>query len=115
MRLKSETFKDEQENIRQRLLGIIQLQDADFNPEVKTITLSELDNPERKQQVLDLIPDIRKYYAITNKAFFNPNDIKRMHMTIIREILKPLYKIQSQFVVEGGVKNRRYHFYPLKG
>ena len=113
MKLKSETFKEEQDTIKKQLLDILELQSADFNPEVKTTTLFELDQDQKKAKVIALIPQIRKYFAVKNKAFFYPEDIKRLHMTIIRDVLKADYKIHSTFVWEGGIKTRRYHFYPI--
>ena len=114
MRAKSETFKEEQQQIKNALLNIIDLQDADFNPEVKTTTLYELDKDDKKKKIIELIPQIRKYFAVSNKAFFYPEESKRLHMTVIRELLKHDFKIQSTFVWEGGIKTRRYSFYPIK-
>lgn len=114
MRLKSETFKEEQNQIKQSLLSILELQNADFNPEVKTTTLYELDQEHKKNRIIELIPQIKKYFAVTSKAFFYPEDSKRLHMTVVRELLKHDYKIQSTFVWEGGIKTRRYTFYPVK-
>jgi len=114
MRPKSETFKDEQETIKKQLLDILQLQNADFNPEVKTTTLFELDQEHKKAKVIALIPEIRKFFAVKNKAFFYPEDMKRLHMTVIRDVLKNDYKINSTFVWENGIKTRRYYFYPVK-
>lgn len=114
MRAKSETFKEEQSGIKRKLIQILQLKNADFNPEVKTTTLYELDQEEKKNEIINLIPEIRKYFAVTNKAFFYPEESKRLHMTVVREVLKSEYKIQSTFVWEGGIKTRRYHFYPVK-
>jgi hypothetical protein len=114
MRAKSETFKDEQDQIKKKLINMLPLKDADFNPEVKTITLYELDQEDMKNSLIALIPEIRKYFAVTNKAFFYPEESKRLHMTVLRELLKNDYKIQSTFVWEGGIKTRRYHFYPVK-
>ncbi len=113
MRAKKDVFREEQIQIKGQLLDILELQNADFNPEVKTITLHELDQEPKKQKIVDLIPQIRKFFAVTNKAFFYPEDSKRIHMTVIREMLKNDYKINSTFVWEGGIKTRRYHFYPI--
>lgn len=113
MRPKSETFKEEQEAIKKQLLDILDLHNADFNPEVKTTTLFELDQEYKKKKVVDLIPQIRKYFAVKNKAFFYPEDMKRLHMTVIRDVLKNDYKINSTFVWESGIKTRRYYFYPI--
>lgn len=61
MKLKSELYKTEQYKICDKIIDILEL-DND-----KSITLYELDNDKVKQQkIIDLIPDIRKYFSFTN-------------------------------------------------
>ena len=114
MAKKSEKFKEEQEQLKKDLLSIIQLKDAPFNSEIKTITLNELDQIETKQRVLDLLPRLKQFFAVKNKVFYYPEDVKRLHLSIIKEVLKTEYKITSTFVRDGSIKTRRYHFYPVK-
>lgn len=61
MRLKSELYKDEQDEIIEKLINIIDLEDDNY------IILHNLDNNEtKKQEILDLIPDIKKYFSFTS-------------------------------------------------
>lgn len=58
MRLKSELYKKEQEEMCDKIIEILDL------PETNTITLYELDNDKEKQKkIIELIPDIRKYFS----------------------------------------------------
>jgi hypothetical protein len=71
MRLKSELYKKEQEEICDKIIEILDL------PETNTITLYELDNDKEKQEkIIELIPD-NSYvdfveYIKTNKSCFIP-------------------------------------------
>ena len=89
MRLKSELYKKEQEEIVDRIIGILQLKQDN------SITLYELDRDTVKQKkIMDLIPDIRKYFAFNNiKAVGEPSMIKRPWLSIIKAILKPYYVV----------------------
>lgn len=111
---KAEKFKEQQQAIKQQLMDILKLEDATFNPEVKTKTLFEIDQEETKQKILDLIPQVKEYFTIRNVSLIYAEDTKRPHLTVIKEVLKKDYKVQSTFVQEGSIKTRRYNFYPLK-
>lgn len=58
MRLKSELYKKEQDELMNKFIQIIDLD------EKGTITLHELDtNKDKQNELLKLIPDIRKYFT----------------------------------------------------
>lgn len=84
MRNKSELFKKEQHQISLKIIEILQL---DNNNQ---ITLYHLDNDTNKtQKIMDLIPDIRKYFSFSSIAGVEyPNKFKRPWMSIIRHITK---------------------------
>ena len=69
MRLKSELYKKEQEEIVDKIITILDLENK------TEYTLYELDkNEEIQKQIMELIPEIRKYYAFNNmKAVGEPN------------------------------------------
>jgi len=98
MRLKSELYKKEQEEICDKIIEILDL------PETNTITLYELDNDKEKQEkqekqekILELIPDIRKYFSFNNmKAVGEPHRIKRPWLSIIKQITKLKYTISAK-------------------
>ena len=73
MRLKSELYKKEQEEIVNKIITILDLENK------IEYTLYELDkNEEIQKQIMELIPEIRKYYSFNGiKAVGEPNKIKR--------------------------------------
>ena len=92
MRLKSELYKKEQEEMCDKIIEILDL------PETNTITLYELDNDKEKQEkIIELIPDIRKYFSFNNmKAVGEPHRIKRPWLSIIKQITKLKYTISAK-------------------
>ena len=91
MRLKSELYKKEQEEIVDKIVKILDLENK------TEYTLYELDkNEEIQKQIIELIPEIRKYYAFNNlKAVGEPNKRKRPWLSIIKNLLKSKYTIES--------------------
>ena len=91
MRLKSELYKKEQEEIVYKIVKILDLENK------TEYTLYELDkNEEIQKQIMELIPEIRKYYAFNNmKAVGEPNKRKRPWLSIIKNLLKHRYKFES--------------------
>jgi len=89
MRLKSELYKKEQEEIVDKIVNILDLKNK------TEYTLYELDkNEEIQKKIMDLIPEIRKYYAFNNmKAVGEPNKRKRPWLSIIKNLLKTKYNI----------------------
>ena len=89
MRLKSELYKKEQEEIVDKIITILDLENK------TEYTLYELDkNEEIQKQIMELIPEIRKYYAFNNmKAVGDPNKRKRPWLSIIKNLLKTKYNI----------------------
>jgi len=92
MRLKSEIYKKEQEEICDKIIEILDLL------ETNTITLYELDNDKEKQdKIIELIPDIRKYFSFNSiKAIVEHHRIKRPWLSIIKQISKLKYNITAK-------------------
>ena len=92
MRLKSELYKKEQEEICDKIVEILDLS------ETNTITLYELDNDKEKQKkIIELIPEIRKYFSFNSmKAVGEPHRIKRPWLSIIKQITKLKYTITAK-------------------
>ena len=91
MRLKSELYKKEQEEIVDKIIEILNLENK------KSYTLYELDNNEEIQkQIMELIPEIRKWYSFNGmKAVGVPERIKRPWLSIIKHLIKSKYNIVS--------------------
>ena len=85
MRVKlSEKFKDEREEICNKLIEIL---DLDEN---NSFLLNDLDNDTDKQNaILDMKDEIKKCFAVSCLSSFKPNaTCKRPHISIVRGILK---------------------------
>ena len=108
MRLKSELYAKEQEEIVNKIVRILDLE------HINCYTLYDLDNnKEIQENIMALIPEIRKYYSFNGiKAVGDPEKIKRPYLSIIKHLLKNKYKILSkdyQFTKDG--KHIRTHIY----
>ena len=91
MRLKSELYKKEQEEIVDKIITILDLENK------TEYTLYELDkNEEIQKQIMELIPEIRKYYSFsTIIGASEPTKAKRPYLSIIRQLTKSKYKLNS--------------------
>ena len=87
MRLKSELYKKEQEEICDKVINILKLDKK------KSITLYDLDNDTTKQKELEkLIPEIRKYFAFGGMiGVSEPKKTQRPFMSIVRQVTKIKY------------------------
>ena len=94
MRLKSELYTKEQEEIVNKIVTILDLENK------KTYTLFELDNNrEIQEKIMALIPEIRKYYSFNGiKAVGEPERIKRPWLSIIKHLLKKTYNLVTNEV-----------------
>ena len=110
MRLKSELYKKEQDEIIDKIITILDLENK------HTYTLYELDNNEEIQkQIMELIPEIRKWFSFNGiKAVGEPSKIKRPWLSIIKHLLKTKYNIKSkdfQFTKNGKyIRTHTYRF-----
>jgi len=110
MRLKSELYKKEQDEIIYKIITILNLENKN------TYTLYELDkNEEIQKQIIELIPEIRKWFSFNGiKAVGEPTKIKRPWLSIIKHLLKSKYNITSkdfQFTENGHyIRTHSYRF-----
>lgn len=112
MKLKSVLYKKEQDEICDKIISILNL-DGD-----KSITLYELDNDKVKQQlILDLIPDIRKYFTTGAVGVAYTDTVKRPWLSIIRNITKFKYQLiygdYTKKINDARVRTKRYIFLPI--
>ena len=112
MRLKSELYKKEQEEIVDKIITILDLENK------TEYTLYELDkNEEIQKQIMELIPNIRKYYSFNGiKAVGEPNKIKRPWLSIIKHLIKQKYNIVSldyHFTEEGNHNRTQKYCFEL--
>jgi hypothetical protein len=91
MKLKSLLYKQEQEEIINKIINTLKLDNDN------SIILYNLDNDHDKQnKILELIPEIRKYYSFsTIIGASEPDKAKRPYLSIIKQITKSKYKINS--------------------
>lgn len=113
MRLKSELYKNEQDEIVDKIISILDLKNKNI------YTLYELDhNEEIQKQIMKLIPEIRKWFAFNNlKAVGEPEKIKRPWLSIIKQLLKTKYTIENNEqqikINEKWIKTPMYIFTEL--
>jgi hypothetical protein len=89
MNLKSILYKQEQEEIIEKIIDILQLDDN------KSITLYDLDTGMEKQyKIMNMIPDIRKFFSFsTIIGASEPHKSKRPYLSIIKQLCKKKYDI----------------------
>jgi hypothetical protein len=108
MRLKSELYKKEQEEIIDKIVKILDLENK------TEYTLYELDkNDEIQNKILELIPEIRKWFSFNNmKAVGEPSKRKRPWLCIIKQLLKSKYNIVSidYRMIDNGVEIRTHKY-----
>ena len=113
MRLKSELYKKEQEEIVDKIITILDLKNKN------TYTLYELDkNEEIQKQIMYLIPEIRKWFSFNNmKSVGEPSKIKRPYLSIIKHLIKSKYNMEIkdfQFTEKGQyIRTKEYKFIHL--
>ena len=108
MKLKSDLYKKEQQEIIDKIISILDLKNKN------TYTLYELDkNEEIQNKIMELIPEIRKWFSFNGlKAVGEPSKIKRPWLSIIKNLLKSKYIIESKdFQFTGNGKYIRTHIY----
>ena len=108
MRLKSELYKKEQDEIIDKIITILDLENKN------TYTLYELDNNEEIQkQIMELIPEIRKWFSFNGiKAVGEPSKIKRPWLSIIKHLIKSKYNMESlDYHFTENKKNIRTQMY----
>ena len=80
---KSEKYETECKEIETKILDILKL-DNEYS-----FLLYDLDkNLEQQNKILELIPDIKRYYASSFWNGINNKETKRPYLTIIRNTLK---------------------------
>ena len=84
-----------------------------------TYTLYELDkNEEIQNKIMELIPEIRNWFSFNNmKAVGEPSKRKRPWLSIIKQLTKTKYNIESkdfQFTENGKyIRTHKYTFIHL--
>ena len=111
MNLKSILYKKEQDEIINKIIDILVLDNNN------SIILYELDNDKIKQdKILELIPDIRKYFSFTSViGASEPDKAKRPYLSIIRQLTKSKYNMLScdyRIKEEGkeDIRTKKYLF-----
>ena len=107
MKLKSILYKKEQDELVDKIINILELDNEN------SIILYNLDNDKIKQnKILELIPEIRKYYSFsTIIGASEPTKAKRPYLSIIRQLTKSKYKLNSYDYRIKQVKKENYKNY----
>jgi hypothetical protein len=95
----------ERNNILQKLLNILEISDTN-----KTFSLKKLDdNESKKKLIIDLEPDIKKYFLCSRWTYFsNKNrEFKRSYLSLIKAIMKDLnIKMTSSILIKKTNDNK---------
>ena len=84
MRTKKEVYKSEQFSLSNKIIDILEL---DINNQISLYCLDR--DPNKIKQIMDLIPDLRKYFSFRNMVGIQfPEKLKRPWLSIIRHITK---------------------------
>lgn len=104
MRLKSELYKKEQDEIIDKIIKILDLENN------SVIQLCDLDNDLDKQnKIMGLIPEIRKWFSFNGiKAVGNPDKIKRPWLSVIKHLTKEKYNLESKEYRFFNEKEKKY-------
>jgi hypothetical protein len=110
MNLKSILYREEQEEIIEKIIDILQL-DENYS-----ITLYDLDNDiEKQNKIMDMIPEIRKFFSFSTViGASEPDRTKRPFLSIIKQLCKRRYDISihdCRLKVDGkDIRSKRYVF-----
>lgn len=111
MRIKlSEKFKNEREEICNKLIDILSLDDNNC------FLLYELDNDiEKQNRILGMKDEIKKYFAVSCISAFKPNfECKRPYLNIVRSILRKQNYVFNRIPIEkykDGIFDRTTKYY----
>ncbi len=85
---KVDRFANERNEILHKLLNILEISETN-----KILSLKILDNnPEKQQQIINLVPEIQKYFICSKWTYFSnkKRDIKRTYLSLIKAIIRDL-------------------------
>lgn len=112
MKLNSELYKKEQDEIIEKIISILDLDDKN------SIILYNLENDKNKiDKIMKLIPDIRKYFSLSYiNAISNPDKVKRPWLSMIRKLTKSKYEMLScdyriKQKDKKDIRTKKYIFY----
>jgi hypothetical protein len=113
MKTKTELYTNEQQIILNKIFEILNIDENN-----NTFYLSDLDaDEEKKNKILELESDIKKYFACAAWACFNNTNIKRKVLSIIRNLVKIMdYNVISnrKFRKKDDIKYRDTIYYFIK-
>ena len=110
MRKKTELYPKQQEELIEKIIKILELDEED------SIVLHHLDNDTEKiNKLMELIPELRMYFAFSKIVGLNdPDQVKRPYLSLIKMITKSKYRMfKSDFriITETGIiRTKKYTF-----
>jgi hypothetical protein len=112
MRKKVELYKKEQDDIIEKLIQLLELDDQ------MSTTLYELDNNKIKTDaIMKMIPTIRKFFSSSKiTGISEPDKLGRPWLSLLRQLVKGRYNMFScdyRFQIEGDenvIRTKKYIF-----
>jgi hypothetical protein len=86
MELNKDIYTEERQIVLNKLFDILEV-----NEKNKKISLTELDNNEKKQNdIMNLIDDIKKYFFCSKWTYFKhkKRQMKRIYLSLIKNIMR---------------------------
>lgn len=82
---KVEQYINERKEVFDRLLVILGIN------EENTFYLHDIDNNINKQkEIMNLVPDVKKYFICSTWTCFAKNDVKRFYLSLIKYLMKDM-------------------------
>ncbi len=101
-----QNYNNERNELLQKMFNILEV-----SKEHNTISLKKLDEDiDPQQKILDLIPDIKKYFLCSKwNVFINKNrEFKRSYLSLIKAVMKDMnIEIKSANVIQKTAENTR--------
>lgn len=109
MRYKSELYKKEQEELCDKIINILELD------EKNSTILYEIDHSDKADKIMKLLPDLRKYFTFKNIiGIEDPEKAKRAWLSIMKQVTKLKYEILicDHRIKENNktIRTKRYYF-----
>ena len=109
MKLKSQLYKKEQEDLCDKIINILELDDKN------SVILYNIDNSDKVKKIMNLLPELRKYFTFHNIiGISDPKQVKRAWLSIMKQVTKLKYEI---LICDHRIKDqdkiirtKRYYF-----
>ena len=104
-----DNYENERKEILQKILNILEITSTN-----KMVSLKKLDeNLEKQQQIINLVPDIKKYFICSKWNYFRnkTRDFKRKYLSLIKTIMKEMNIKMCSTITTNNQENEKPETY----